>query len=248
MSVKGVDRRTRMAVSEILTRFLVNNDRNNRHLDALKPAVPSGTGPYQIQSSQLQSELGLLLFSINVTSNCSAIMSHYGVCDVEWTTQHRFLFLEPIKDEDILPFLTLQSSDNWRQFRIYALLALSDDKSKHQSLAIRFETPEGEYIEDSKRGKHDFFHAQLCKNIFDSSRIVVAQATTPEWLPTSQPSFPLDADNQVSLVLCMLTSLYGGRYVLSKFPATGDKNIQEYIQKVRALRTCHKRVSGQNTD
>ena len=229
MSVKGVDRRTRMAVSEILTRFLVNNDRNNRHLDALKPAVPSGTGPYQIQSSQLQSELGYRN-------------------DIEWTTQHRFLFLEPIKDEDILPFLTLQSSDNWREFRIYALLALSDDKSKHQSLAIRFETPEGEYIEDSKRGKHDFFHAQLCKKIFDSSRIVVAQATTPEWLPTSQPSFPLDADNQVSLVLCMLTSLYGGRYVLSKFPATGDKNIQEYIQKVRALRTCHKRVSGQNTD
>ena len=98
MSVNRVDRRTRMAVSEILTRFLVNNDRNNRHLDALKPAVPSGTGPYQIQSSQLQSELGYRN-------------------DVEWTAQHRFLFLEPIEDEDILPFLTLQSAEQLATFQ-----------------------------------------------------------------------------------------------------------------------------------
>lgn len=113
----------RIAVSDILTGFLVNNDPNNKHFDALKAAVPPYIEPYRIESTQLHSELGYRN-------------------DIEWTDQRRFLFLEPISDEGIFPFLTLQSSSKWRHFGIYALLTLFDSESNLQSMALRFETDE----------------------------------------------------------------------------------------------------------
>ena len=218
MRVEEATARTRIAVSDILSSFLVNNDPNNKHFDALNAVLPDGVAPHPFQSSELQSELGYR-------------------DDIEWTDQHRFLFLEPLLDEDILPFLTLRSSNKWRQFRIYALL-LPGNESNLRPLAVRFETPEGEYSEDSARGKHDFFHAQLCNSIHGRNGRIVAQAATSEWLPTSQPSFPMDADNQVSLILCMLTSLYGGAYVYAKLSSTSrHRKLKEHLDKVRALKT-----------
>ena len=79
-----------------------------------------------------------------------------------------------------------------------------NEESELKSLAMRFETDEGEHQSDGEIGSHDFCHAQLCRAI--TRRI---PALTPSWLPDSQPSIPLDAEDQVSLVLCMLTSLYG---------------------------------------
>lgn len=151
--------------------------------------------------------------------------------DVTMKEQNLYLYLEPIKKRNILPLVTIQSSDEWVHFRIYALLTLLDDNMDIKSLAIRFETDEGSPDRTASEGSHDFCHAQFCEAIGS-----VAKASTPEWLPTSQPSFPLDADNQVSLVLCMLTSLYGGAHVRGKFSASGDKKLIDHLNRVRALK------------
>ena len=99
------------------------------------------------------------------------------------------MYLEPVKTKNILPLVTIQSSENWVHFRIYALLTMLDEASNLQELAIRFETDEGDGRKENAIGTHDFCHAQLCRSINGK-----VSASTPPWIPESQPSFPLDAE------------------------------------------------------
>ena len=144
--------------------------------------------------------------------------------------QNRFLYLVPTEDERILPFVTLHSDDKWRHFKVYVLLSMLDEKSRLKALVMRFETDEGDRNPSGKIGSHDFCHAQFCESING-----IIQASTPSWMPTSQPSIPLDADNQISLVLCMLVSVYGGAFVKSRIDSAGIGGIQKHLDKVRAL-------------
>ena len=130
----------------------------------------------------------------------------------------------------VLPLLTLETSNQWVHFRAYVLLTMLDQCATLQALAIRFETDEGVPQPTGKRESHDFCHAQLCRSINSTT-----PATTPSWLPESQPSFPLDAKDQIGLVLCMLTTLYGGRHVVERINSTGDRALRQYLKKVRAL-------------
>ena len=58
---------------------------------------------------------------------------------------------------------------------------------------------------------------------------------TPFLVLESDPAIPLEAKNQVSLVLCMLTSIYGRRKVLGSFHPD-DKEVWEQMETLRALR------------
>ena len=150
--------------------------------------------------------------------------------EVPFLRQQRFLWLEPTNDKKILPLLTLGSTDKLVHFRLYTLLMRLDNSSELQSLAMRFETSEGDMGLEHKAGLHDFCHTQFCNSI-DSD----IKPTTPAWIPDSQPSIPLDADDQITLVLCMLISLYGGAHVYDKLSESGDGVILKQMQRVRAL-------------
>lgn len=152
--------------------------------------------------------------------------------EIDMREQNLFMFLEPTEDKKTLPLVTLCSSQEWRHFRIYALLATTDPDSGSvlRTLAVRFETDESHHMQENNDGAHDFCHAQLCNWV---SKHV--QNVFPVWVPDSQPSIPLDADSQVTLVLCMLTSLYGGKQVRKRF-GPSDKALLEHLEKVRALK------------
>ena len=217
MPVAAASSAIRIAVSDILSSFLSDRawneyDWEGKPLGALRDKVYEKYRPIPVDTRALRSELS-------------------KSAEVEMREQNRFLHLEPIKGKNMLPIVTMQSTDQWCHFRIYALLTMLDNCSALQSLAIRFETDEGDAQQECGIGSHDFCHAQLCKCI---TRDV--EASTPDWLPDSQPSIPLDADNQVGLVLCMLTSLYGGGYVLRKLSVGRDRNLQKHLRRVRALR------------
>ena len=215
MSIQPASEDTKNAVSDILSRFLSSYDwETDGHLATLRDEMYGKYG-----------RLGPVV-------DAHRLHSMLRQCDdVTMMDQQLYLYLEPTEDKKLLPLVTIQSSHSWVHFRIYALLTLLDDSMELQSLAIRFETDERFFEQSSSIGSHDFCHAQFCNEIDP-----VARATTPKWLPTSQPSFPLNADDQVSLVLCMLTSLYGGARVLNRFSAAGDKDLREYLDKVRALK------------
>ena len=194
-----------------MSRFLTDYDRLNGRFEELLDKVYVRYQFGGLDASELRSML----------SKCP---------DVEMRTHNKFLHLEPIK-KDILPFVTLQSSENWIHFRIYALLTILDRDCNLRSFGIRFETDEGDSSGKGSPGSHDFCHAQLCNDINKHVRDL-----TCSWVPESQPSIPLDADNQISLVLCMLTSLYGGAYVRKKFNPNIDRDLKEHLNNVRALR------------
>ena len=221
MPIKPATNAIRIAISDILSMFLRNYGRADGPVAALCDKIYE-CGLTPVYARQLH---GML-------SNSS---------DIEMRDKHLFLFLEPIESENILPLVTLQSSDDWVHFRIYTLLTMLDKCSTLQALAIRFETderyrnsggePSSHDNSEGESGSHDFCHAQLCN--FINNRIPIS---TPAWIPDSQPSIPLDADNQVSLVLCMLTSLYGGKCVFNKLRESGDRDLKKHLNEVRALR------------
>lgn len=75
----------------------------------------------------------------------------------------------------------------------------------------RFEGPEyGPAGEAAPMSEHGYYHAQII-NFFGVERSF-DPAVNIEWLPTTQPAFPLDASGPVELVVAMLLTLYGLRF------------------------------------
>ena len=211
MPVKPADLSVRLTISDILSIFLSNYEEADGSLATLREQVYERFQLVPVDVSVLN---GLLR----------------GSSDLGLKEQNRFLFLEPVIDKGILPFLTLQTSDSWVHFRAYILLTMLDEGETLQALAIRFETDEGTPQSNRVVGSHDFCHSQLCRSVNSKTR-----ATSPSWFPESQPSFPLDADDQIGLVLCMLTSLYGGRHVVERLNTAGDSVLRKHLRNVRAL-------------
>ena len=141
----------------------------------------------------------------------------------------QYFLLEQTKDKKIWPLVTMHSSKEWVELRIYTLLTMLDENSDIQALSIRFETDE-EASQNNCIGSHDFCHAQFCQSIGK-----LDCATTLKWLPDSQPSIPLDARDQISLVLCMLVSLYGGKHVLEKINQSQARDVRKHLKGVRAF-------------
>ena len=211
MPINPADQAVRLAVADILSKFLSDQERSDESLATLREQVDKQYMPIPVDVHGLSGLFG-------------------GSSELGLRDQHRFLFLEPVVDKMILPLLTLETSNQWVNFRAYVLLTMLDQCDGLQALAIRFETDEGVPQTTGIRGSHDFCHAQLCRYINHRTR-----ATTPSWLPESQPSLPLDAEDQIELVLCMLTSLYGGRHVVERLNTSGDRALRQHLKKVRAL-------------
>ena len=210
MPIKPASQATKRDVSDILEKFIHRYDYHE--------------GPYAELLAQVYGKYQVGM--VDATELASTVVYPQ---EVELRELNKFVHLELTEDKKVLPLVTLYSSDDWRHFRIYALLATTDTGSGLQTLAVRFETDEAYQAQANNNGAHDFCHAQLCNYINKKVRGV-----TPVWIPDSQPSIPLDADSQETLVLCMLTSLYGGKYVRSKFQSS-EKNLLAHLEKVRAL-------------
>ena len=61
-------------------------------------------------------------------------------------------------------------------------------------------------------GIHDFYHAQLIQRFRREELNSELQIDCPCWIPDSQPSFPLPAKCPVTLLLCLIVTLYGRNY------------------------------------
>ena len=215
MAINPADQAVRLAITDILSKFVSKNELDDGPLATLREQINQKYQPNRVEVHNLIHLLG-------------------GNSDLDLRDQHRFLILEPVIDR-MIPLLTLQTSHDWVHFRAYVLLTMLDQCNALKALAIRFETDEGERQTDGTIGSHDFCHAQLCQHIGGMRGIGMMSATTPSWLPESQPSFPLDAQDQVGLVLCMLTALYGGRHVVQRLNTPRDRDLRKYLNQVRAL-------------
>ena len=207
MRIKSAEPNTKQTIRQILEKFLPVHDHWSK---------PRFTEIFSAACDEF--DLGCLEpadFGLKLTEHS----------DIAMRDKDHYVVLEPPEHQQFLPFVTLDSSDNWIHFRVYVLLAGLDENSKVQGVAFRYETDEGD-----GRGKHDYCHAQMCRSIRRGGR-----AVSPFWMLESDPAIPMEADNQIGLVLCMLTSIYGRQRVLGKFDRT-DGQVWEQMKNIRALR------------
>lgn len=128
--------------------------------------------------------------------------------------RHFLVPLPPIEKElHLVPFMYVQArknkaTDTWC-CRFYVLL-FTTKKHEFRGFGIRFESPESCFSSSdlgSPLGRHDFFHAQLCKEVEIASGTIPLKA--PQWLPETQPSFPMKAESALDLFVAALLTLYG---------------------------------------
>ena len=142
----------------------------------------------------------------------------------------RLLYLPPLeKDPGCIPILSLycklKEPQSIAKFRV---LLVRLDKEREPDgiygIGFRMETPEKinqnaspstnnqDTNTTNNSGRHDFHHAQLIRKFGQDELDNKLQIDCPIWLPQSQPSFPLPAECPVTLLLCLLVTLYGGKY------------------------------------
>jgi hypothetical protein len=115
----------------------------------------------------------------------------------------KYLYLNPVEGIALVPILTI-ASDFGRsipELRIGLGLFLLLD-GEPSGFGYRFESPEGS-------GIHHYYHAQPITDLKAGESFLDAE----DWLPTKCPTFPLDADNPVKLLLSLLIALYGVLYI-----------------------------------
>jgi hypothetical protein len=115
----------------------------------------------------------------------------------------KYLYLNPVEGQALVPILRIACDFGCSipELRIRLALFLSHD-DKTRGFGYRFESPEGP-------GIHHYYHAQPITDLKAGESFLDAE----DWLPTKCPTFPLDADNPVKLLLSLLISLYGISYI-----------------------------------
>jgi hypothetical protein len=150
---------------------------------------------------------------------------------------NRFLFLPPLeRNAEFVPVLSLKCHLDRHIMEVrYRVMLYSFNEGINAlcGIGFRIETPEGQNQhyegdeEERNDGSHDFFHSQLIKSI-EKGPIIEC----PEWLPCSQPSFPIIANCPVTMLIGVLLALYGKRYSFDIINGSTIHNIEKYINKI----------------
>ena len=153
------------------------------------------------------------------------------------------LYLPPLKkDANFVPVLSLSCKLNETQsiakFRV--MLVCLDNEEKPYGIGFRMETPESMNQEGEipANGEiHDFYHAQLIQRFGQRKLDNKLQIHCPSWIPDSQPSFPLPADCPVTLLLCLIVTLYGrkcyNQFVANYLNDYRKSDIEPYKKKLK---------------
>lgn len=143
---------------------------------------------------------------------------------------HRYLYLPPLdKDSEFIPLMSFHYDfkDKAKPAMKFSLHLLTMHNRELRSIGYRIETPHGSGKQEP--GAHDFHHAQLCREYMGGGGKWHTLPNCPEWLPTTQPSFPLPARDYVELFVCLLISLYGGHW-LQPLQAAGIHKFASYAK------------------
>jgi len=140
--------------------------------------------------------------------------------------KNAFIYLPPTeKGPCIVPILSVEYNYATEppEATLRIALFLLDSKDDIKAIGYRFETA-------SRQGRHRYCHIQhidgLGQNKFPPG---------VEWIPTEYPAFPLDAQDPIELVICMLVSLYD-REILDALEGKFKTFIKSNIEKMRLYR------------
>ena len=153
------------------------------------------------------------------------------------------MYLPPLeKNPCCVPILSLYCKLNNQQsiakFRV--MLVCLDKEGKPYGIGFRMETPHSQDQEmdtPTNGGIHDFHHAQLIRR-FGQPKLDILPINCPVWLPDSQPSFPLPAECPVTLLLCLIVTLYGRKYYNQFLMEHEIFEIKQYKDKLDPWINC----------
>ena len=158
-----------------------------------------------------------------------------GRLNCDFIRDRKFLYLSPNPGGSadtklpFLPVLAIKCDFGTASPKIRMGVALAQrHKTSLRILGLRFEAPEG-----LGGGLHDFYHAQLIQAFVSDHVSVPLNPPTVDltWIPTTQPSMPLDARCPITLTLALLVSLYGFRYL--EVVSQDSSLPQHYFEEMR---------------
>ncbi len=117
----------------------------------------------------------------------------------------RYLYLRPIGSR-IVPVLHIgwDQSRSIPELRLRLGLFLKEAGNEQlKAFGYRFESPE-------TNGDHHYYHAQYIHGFTTAGPFLRMEKT---WISDNCPTFPLDADSPVKLMISVLVSLYGKNFV-----------------------------------
>ncbi len=158
--------------------------------------------------------------------------------NLDFSKWGKVLYLKPLeKNAEFVPVLSLSCILNETQSlaRLRVMLVCLDGKQTPYGIGFRLETPESmnqNGNETDDKGIHDFHHAQLIQKFEQPKLDNKLQVCSPDWLPTTQPSFPVPAKCPVMLLLCLILTLYGKEYYTQFLKHYEKSEIERYGSKL----------------
>ena len=143
---------------------------------------------------------------------------------LKFSERGQILYLPPIeKEPNFVPLLSLSCKLNETQSRarFRVMLICLDENEEARGIGFRLETPESQNQDEEDpvdeetpddNGIHDFHHAQLIQTFGQTNLDEKLDINYSDWIPQKQPSFPLPAKCPVTMMLCLLVTLYGRTY------------------------------------
>ena len=161
------------------------------------------------------------------------------------STRREGLYLPPLeRNPEFVPVLQVECTRNeeWADVKLMVMMVRSVNEEETCCIN-RNEVEVGEnktsVNEDKPRivglgfrmekgtGRHSFHHAQFVRGFEHGPSV-----ECPSWLPEKQPSFPLTAKCPVTLVLCLLLTLYGTK-CLRFFTGQRVFRLEQYIEELK---------------
>lgn len=125
-----------------------------------------------------------------------------------------FLYLEPLsKGPPALPVVALdydfQAPSPSLSIRV---MLFRPDESEREVDTFGFRLETG----DQQGTMHRYHHAQMIRHLEGKGRslAIAGWKIRSSWVPETQPALPLDSHSPLSLLLCLLISLYGPKYLI----------------------------------
>ena len=117
---------------------------------------------------------------------------------ISMSEKNAFIYLPPVeKGNCIVPILCVDYdyATNTPEVTLRIALFLIDNGGNQKAIGYRFETGHGER-------RHRYHHIQHIDQLGKQ------KLQGSEWIPTEYPAIPIDAQDPIDLVVCMLVCLY----------------------------------------
>lgn len=153
----------------------------------------------------------------------------------DFCNSNEYLYLPPLdQDPKVVPIFLFDcdfsKTTNDVTF-VIVLFRFIDGSDIRESIAFRFEGPEGTNVDLSR---HNYWHMQVTNKI--TGRKGSQKHICQKWLPDKMPCIPIVSQCPVSLLLCMLFSFYGKKLTFEYIrPDTFDTFEERHLEQLKPI-------------